>query len=150
MASSISLPMSAARLYASAFAPLATVLGTRAGRNRPSQQLWPRSGGPRTLAQRAPVVARPRLAAVQAEHVARDRGEVPAGGKLAFGVSLHASDERLARGGGAGTSVQRLLQLGEHVRAVVGLAPEHDAVAPGERFDHRARLAQPPVDHERQ
>src|SRR4030081_2233396 len=133
MASSISLPMSATRLYASAFAPLATVLDTRAGRNRPSQQLRTRPGSPRTLAQRAPVVARPGLAAVQAEHVARDRGEAPAGGKLPLGVTLHASDERLARGGGAGTRVQRPLQLGEQVRAMVGLAPEHDAVAPGER-----------------
>src|ERR1700704_6015456 len=119
MASSISLPMSAARLYASAFAPLATVLDTRAGRNRPSQQLRTRPGGARTLAQRAPIVARPGLAALKAELVARARGGAPAGGKLALGVTLHASDERLARGGGAGTRVQRLLQLGEHVRAVV-------------------------------
>src|ERR1700686_3554772 len=150
MASSISLPMSAARLYASAFAPLARVLGPRAGRNRPSQQLRTPSGGPRTLTQRAPVVARPGLAAVQAEHVARNCGEAPAGGKLALGVTLHASGERLARGCGAGTRMQRPLQFGEQVRPVVGLAPEHDAVAPAERLDHRARLAQTPVDHDRQ
>src|SRR5882762_2418359 len=121
MASSISLPMSAARLYASAFAPLARVPG-----------------------------ARPGLAAVQAEHVARDCGEAPAGGELALGVTLHASGERLARGCGAGTRMQRPLQFGEQVRPVVGLAPEHDAVAPAERLDHRARLAQTPVDHDRQ
>src|SRR5256714_9224266 len=150
MASSISLPMSALRLYASAFAPLANLPGPRGGRNRLSQQLRARSGGPRTLTQRAPVVACPGLAAVQAEHVARDGGEVPAGGELALRVTLHARDERLAGGCGAGTGMQRALQLGEHVRPVVGLAPEHDAVAPAERLEHRGRLAQTAVDHDRQ
>src|SRR2546423_3284199 len=125
MASSISLPMSAARLYASAFAPLATLPGPRGGRNRLLQQLRTRSRGPRTLTQSAPVVACPGLAAVQAEHVARDGGEAPAGGELALGVTLHARDERRAGGCGAGIRMQRALQLGEQVRPVIGLAPEH-------------------------
>src|SRR3984893_16069944 len=150
MASSISLPLSEARLYASAFAPLARVLGPRAGGNRPLQQLRTRSGGPCTLTQSAPGVARHGVATVRADQWALNCGKPPAGGELALGVTLHASGERLARGCGAGTRMQRPLQLGEQVRPVVGLAPEHDAVAPGERLDHSAQLAQTPVDHDRQ
>src|SRR2546423_12754516 len=103
MASSISLPMSAARLYARAFAPLANLPGPRGGRNRLLQQLRTRSGGPRTLAQRAPVIACPGPAAVQAQHVGRDGGEVPAGGGPPRGATRHSRDKRLAGGDRAGT-----------------------------------------------
>src|SRR5882762_9800276 len=117
------------------------------GGNRQWQQLGARTRQPRALTEGASVVARARLAGIQTQHMAGNRGEPPAGGQLALRVTLHAQDERLARGCGAGTSrMQRLLQLGEHVWAVVGLAPEHDAVAPAERLERRVWLAQTAVD----
>ena len=35
----------------------------------------------------------------------------------------------------AAPAVQQLLQLGQQIGTVIGLAAEHDAVAPGERLD---------------
>ena len=41
--------------------------------------------------------------------------------------------------------MQRLLELCEHRRAVVGLAAEHHAVAPVKRIEHGARIAKAAV-----
>src|SRR6516225_8430783 len=141
MASSISLPMRSAD-YTHAHqdcedhacpldnSPPVSDGGPRGGRDRPAQQLDTRIGGARALAQHAPVFARTGLAGVQAEHVPHDRREALAAGELARRVALHALDQCRAGRQCAALAVHSLLQLGEQVRPMVGLAPEHDTIAP--------------------
>src|SRR5207248_6440928 len=86
----------------------------------------------------------------EAEHVARDRGEGLAAGELARDITFHPGDLRFARGHLARPGVERAMQLREQIGAVISLASEHDAVAPGERVEHHARQAQASVDHDRQ
>src|SRR5580658_413024 len=154
MASSMSLPMSAARLYASAFGPLAkapaALLWRRGERHGAPQQLGAGAGNARSLAQRAAKIAGARLAAIEPQHMARDRAEALAGCELTLAVARHALQQRGARRRRGGLRRERPMQLREHERPVIRLTAQHDAVAPGERGQHRLRVAQSAVDHERQ
>src|SRR6185437_12345403 len=78
---------------------------------------------PRALTQQPSVLACPRLAAVETQHVPRDRRESATASRLPFSIAGHSFYELLTRRYSARVArVQRLMQLREYLRTVVGLS----------------------------
>src|SRR5581483_2160454 len=120
-------------------------------RARHPHQLGARPRRPRALPERAPVVPRTRLPGTEARHVARDRRQAIALCELPLRVPRHPLEQRLAtRQLEMLRACERALELTQHEGAVIGLAPEHHAVAPGQPLEHALRGAKPAVDDHRQ
>ena len=85
----------------------------------------------------------------ESEQVARDRRQPLAARHLALGIHRHALELRADRRR-AVTRFDRLEDLAEHHRPVVGLTADHHAVRPLERLSRSRSVAQAAVEHDRQ
>ena len=127
-------------------------LGCQALPRLPQQPAYPgRSRRPRTQTSRTfgyPLteLSRAGPAGVQTQHVPGDRGRVFAGRDLALRIRCHALEQSIRIWRLPAVGEHPLVQLGEHCGPVIGLAPEHDPVAPAERLGTLLGGAQAAVD----
>ena len=143
IASSMSLPMQCARLYATLSARLLTQAALTPGRNRPD------AATPRRRRARAPLRSgRGGIRAPRARrHTDRACGARSVrGGRRGPARAPHsrACARAAARAGGARPGAKARCSSREQERPVIGLAPEHHPVAPGRAPQSTARAVRRP------
>ncbi len=96
------------------------------------------------------VATRARSTRRQTQHVAGDRVQRCSGSHFALRVLGHALNHRAWRRRLPAVCKRTRVQLREHLRAMVGLATEHDSIAPAERLETVLYRAQAAVHRDRQ